>query len=61
MKRVLVGLVATIAMTALAPTALGGYKVCGSWYEGDELCWRHCDWYDDNGNITASMTEDYHC
>jgi len=61
MKRLLVGLIATIAMMALAPTALANYSICGSWYLDGELCWRHCDFYDNNGNMLGSITEDYQC
>ena len=38
MKRMLVGLVATLAMTALAPTALAGWSYCESWYQNGQEC-----------------------
>lgn len=61
MKRLIVGLVAILSMIALAPTALAGTKVCTSVYQDGELCWRHCDFYDDNGRFAGSITEEYHC
>lgn len=50
-----------LASLGVALPALAGSKWCISEYQNGELCWRHCDLYDDQGNLIGSITEDYNC
>ena len=61
MKRLLVGLVATIAMTALAPSAFANSTYCESWYHNGEECHTECWHYADDGTFLGKVTIDYQC
>jgi len=54
-------LLVLISLSIAAPAAAFGTKSCQSEWQGNEMCWRHCDFYDENGNWMGSITEDYNC
>lgn len=54
-------LLVLMSLAVASPAAALGTKWCVSEYQGNELCWRHCDMYDENGNWIGSITEDYNC
>jgi hypothetical protein len=61
MKRLLAGLVATIAMMAIAPTALAYRSYCESWYYNGQECYTECWHYADDGTYLGHVTIDYQC
>lgn len=61
MKRLFYGTLAGVLLLATAAPAFAGSKSCNSEYQNGELCYRHCDFYDDDGDWVGSITEEYQC
>jgi len=61
-KRITFTVLAVLMTLAVAAPAVAlGSKTCYSEWQGNEMCYRHCDFYDENGNWMGSITEDYDC